>query len=849
MATLHGETTQRLNRYTISVRGYDLQDAQRVEVRAYKQSTILCNIYQIPNKKLVSDIPHLKHLQQEIPPEMDIPSGILIGVDCDTALAPREVILREEGETFAMHTVFGWTLCGEVKKLPTKHRVNNETLLPNNRAQAEKRFEQLANKLKGDATYKEEYDQFMREMIDNGHAELAPDEPVTGKTWYIPHFGEYRMTRHLFGATPSPGVATFALQKIAKEYEEENPIASNLILENFYVDDGIKSVDTVEEAANLVQNAIEICGRANLRLHKFLTNNREVLANIPASERVKEAQNLDLFRDKPPTGRTLGLEWSVENDTIQFQNSMKAMPSTRRGILLVISQLYDPLGLLAPFILKGRQISQKACGEKGEWDAEVSPELKSDWENWKKELSRLESVKLERCVVPKEFGCVTQTEIHHFCDASLNGYGACSYVRLENPADILSRDASLLELRQSTWWSGPEFLRNLDIAVYLDDKTGNETTAVNDPEIKKPKKILCTSINVDSLAPCFERFSSWLRMVKAIANARKMLSARSLSKPELLPADSLQVEIIIIKLAQSQEWSADIKRLSKSEEVHKGSSLLNLRPYLDEDGLLHVGLTTTVGAIRGSGYWITGASKLVGSVIHKCVQCQAARGLPITQLMGDSPQTRVEPSPPFTHAGVDCFGSHTVEDSWGLLITCMYSRVVHIEIFEAMSADSFINAIRRFICVRRGIKTIYSDNGTNFVGGVNELTKEFETMNCTLKAALKDEMIEFKFNVSNASQPGGAWERLVQTIKGVLNGMITTYKGDLVLIVDDLQPHNQWLTAIAEYTINEKSELPKRAKARVASRYLDKSGKRLEKATILERPIQKLIQLLPSESE
>ncbi|XP_067949641.1 uncharacterized protein [Watersipora subatra] len=396
---------------------------------------------------------------------------------------------------------------------------NDETLLPNNRAQAEKRFEQLANKLKGNATYKKEYDQFMREIIDNGHAELAPDEPVNEKTWYIPHFGvrhprkdklrvvfdasakykgqslndqlhtgldmmnslvgillrfrtkriaiscdiekmfynffvttdhrdflhflwkdandimanpqEYRMTRQLFGAT-SPGVATIALRKIAKEYEEEMPIASNFILEDFYVDDSITSVDTVEEAANLIQSAIEICRRANLRLHKFLTNNREVLANIPASERVKEAQNLNLFRDKLPTERTLGLEWSVENDTIEFQNSMKSMPSIRKGILLVISQLYDPLGLLAPFILKGRQISQKTCGEKGEWDAEVLPELKSDWENWKKELSRLESIKIERCVVPKEFGCVTQNEIHHFCDASLNGYGACSYVRLVN---------------------------------------------------------------------------------------------------------------------------------------------------------------------------------------------------------------------------------------------------------------------------------------------------------------------------------------------------------------------------------------------------------------------------------
>lgn len=71
------------------------------------------------------------------------------------------------------------------------------------------------------------------------------------------------------------------------------PIASNFIMENFYVDVGITSLDTVEEAVNLIQDATEICRKANLRLHKFLTNNRNVLATIPASERVKEAQNLD----------------------------------------------------------------------------------------------------------------------------------------------------------------------------------------------------------------------------------------------------------------------------------------------------------------------------------------------------------------------------------------------------------------------------------------------------------------------------------------------------------------------------------------------------------------------------
>lgn len=73
------------------------------------------------------------------------------------------------------------------------------------------------------------------------------------------------------------------------------------------------------------------------------------------------------------------------------------------------------------------------------------------------------------------------------------------------------------------------------------------------------------------------------------------------------------------------------------------------------------GQTTTIGALRGYGFWIIGVNKTVKSVIRKCVPCQAMRGLPMTQLMGNFSQTRVEPSPPFTHIGIDCSGPYTAQ--------------------------------------------------------------------------------------------------------------------------------------------------------------------------------------------
>ena len=50
-------------------------------------------------------------------------------------------------------------------------------------------------------------------------------------------------------------------------------------------------------------------------------------------------------------------------------------------------------------------------------------------------------------------------------------------------------------------------------------------------------------------------------------------------------------------------------------------------------------------------------------------------------------------------------------------------RAVHIEVANAMDADYFIQALRRFIARRGTVESIRSDNGANFVGPSNELKK------------------------------------------------------------------------------------------------------------------------------
>ena len=70
------------------------------------------------------------------------------------------------------------------------------------------------------------------------------------------------------------------------------------------------------------------------------------------------------------------------------------------------------------------------CSKGSNWDDPLPDELKPRWENWLKDLQKLQDVKVERCLKPKDIGEIQTAELHHFSDASSQGYGQCSYIRL-----------------------------------------------------------------------------------------------------------------------------------------------------------------------------------------------------------------------------------------------------------------------------------------------------------------------------------------------------------------------------------------------------------------------------------
>ncbi|XP_062415351.1 uncharacterized protein LOC134107519 [Pungitius pungitius] len=244
---------------------------------------------------------------------------------------------------------------------------------------------------------------------------------------------EHRMTVHLFGAVSSPSVACLALRKTAEDNQANfSTEVIETVNRNFYMDDLLKSLPSEADAVTMAKNLTTICDRGGFTLTQWISNSRRVLQSLPEDLRSKNLHELDLDRDKLPLDRALGLQWCIETDTFKFKLKVKEKPPTKRGMLSIISSVYDPLGFLAPLILPAKLLLQELCRTKCEWDDPIPPAFRQKWKKWLTDLEKVAYFKIPRCVKPEGFGRTVSAQLHHFADASENGYGTATYLRMQN---------------------------------------------------------------------------------------------------------------------------------------------------------------------------------------------------------------------------------------------------------------------------------------------------------------------------------------------------------------------------------------------------------------------------------
>jgi hypothetical protein len=155
----------------------------------------------------------------------------------------------------------------------------------------------------------------------------------------------YQMCVHIFGAKCSPACANYCLKRLAVD---------KTILHSFYVDDMLRSLNSVGEAVSLALEMIRLCDKGGMKLTKWSSNCPEVLDAISTQPGITTLINLDL--DGSSITRALGIACDMRNDKFIFSTDKVQKPLTKRGILSVICSIFDPLGFVAPYVIRAKRV-------------------------------------------------------------------------------------------------------------------------------------------------------------------------------------------------------------------------------------------------------------------------------------------------------------------------------------------------------------------------------------------------------------------------------------------------------------------------------------------------------------
>lgn len=228
-----------------------------------------------------------------------------------------------------------------------------------------------------------------------------------------------------YGVRSSAFLSTRCLVELAQKEGKQFPLAAQALLNNTYIDDIHAGCDTIEQTVQLKNELISLLNLRGFELHKWGSNNDEILHDIPYSKR--NLSETDMSANNFIV-KTLGLTYDVKVDAFKLSATKIELNEcvTKRQVLSCISKFYDPLGFAGPVVVSAKLIMQKLWICKLKWDDVLPKDLLECWHNFINSLNNMPVLIIHRNL---NFANAIHLEIIGFCDASLSAYGAVLYIR------------------------------------------------------------------------------------------------------------------------------------------------------------------------------------------------------------------------------------------------------------------------------------------------------------------------------------------------------------------------------------------------------------------------------------
>ena len=163
-----------------------------------------------------------------------------------------------------------------------------------------------------------------------------------------------------------------------------------------------------------------MCKSGGFNLTKFVSNSKGLVQSIPEQQRRQGTKDQDLSGDFP-TNKAIGIYWNIADDTFSFKIKLDRMSLTKRTMFSMIH-----LVLQHHFCWRGEGF----CDQKLLWDMEANDDVKKEWKKVITRLEHIDELYVRRCIRPDNFWKISDISIHHISDASEQGYGQCSFIRM-----------------------------------------------------------------------------------------------------------------------------------------------------------------------------------------------------------------------------------------------------------------------------------------------------------------------------------------------------------------------------------------------------------------------------------
>ncbi|XP_033317567.1 uncharacterized protein LOC117215299 [Bombus bifarius] len=523
----------------------------------------------------------------------------------------------------------------------------------------------------------------------------------------------YQLNTVTFGLSAAPDLAIRCLKQLADDGGHRYPRAATVLQRDFYVDDVLTGVDRKVEARSLRTELTELLKLAGLNIRKWASNDRELLRGLSEQD-----INDKLLLGESQTFKTLGVVWNSFDDSILYSVKINSTASriTKRTISSEIAKIYDPLGLLAPVIVRAKMLLQRLWTLKIDWDESLPADVHTEW------------------------SC-SGNELHGFCDASERAYGACVYLRIITPdghvwTRLLTAKSKVAPLKSQTIprleLSGALLLASLATTV-LQALPSNISRTVywTDSTIvlhwinTSPHTLKTFVANRVTEIQQKTHTSDW-RHIPTADNPADLIS-RGQS-----PEDFLRPTI----WQHGPEWLQQPERywptwnpvpLTEISEQKKATCLAVTpadHSLLERFSSWPKLIRTTTRCLRWrqkqdrgrppTTHDLTNAHNKLIKLLQLCYFSDEIRTLRTDR--NSAVKGKLQRLNPFLDKdGMLRVGGRLSHSSMPFI------KAVHIELVGDLTSEAFIAALRRFIARRGFCVTIYSDNGTNFVGANNEL--------------------------------------------------------------------------------------------------------------------------------